>query len=133
VIAGTDAIPGYQRDDWRGAAQALPNTGGARIIVGEATALLPLSIYLGPLHSVSARSVSTRELDFIDLRTRRTDGAPLRPVAPTQPPSGFRLAEVVRAEAYAVSRFLAPKPTVVTVKVLRKLLGKPSAEAILQR
>jgi uncharacterized membrane protein len=47
VIVAINLIPGYQRDNWRGAAQALPTPPAPdRVIVGERYASLPLSIYL---------------------------------------------------------------------------------------
>jgi mannosyltransferase len=133
VIAGTDLIPGYQRDDWRGAAQALtPSRSPGRVIVAERYGSLPLSIYLPATRTVTASTVSTREVDVIALRTRRTGRSPLPPVAPTQPPPGFRLAGVRRTEAYAVSRFVAARSTSVTLSRLRRL-SEPLAEVIVQR
>ena len=35
VIVTIDALPAYQRDDWRGIARALPTSASARVIVGE--------------------------------------------------------------------------------------------------
>ncbi|MGH2853394.1 MAG: glycosyltransferase family 39 protein [Solirubrobacteraceae bacterium] len=133
VIAGIDTTPGYQRDDWRGAAQALPALRHERVIVGQENASLPLSIYLPATREATGASVSTGELDFIALRTRRTGRAPLPPVVPTSPPHGFRLAGVSRSEAFAVARFLAPHATSVQVATLRRIGGEPKAEVIVQR
>jgi len=135
VIAGINAIPGYQRDDWRSAAHALslaPATG--RIIVGEQNAALPLSIYMPDVHPSKNASISTRELDFVALRSRGSGGgAPVSAVVPTRPPRGFQLASVRRTETYAVSRFLAPRPVTVATAVLRREIGRPSSEIIVQR
>jgi mannosyltransferase len=133
VIAGINAIPGYQRDNWRGAAQALPALRGERVIVSQENASLPLSIYLPATGEAKGASVATQELDFIALRTRRTGRSPLPPSVPSTPPRGFRLATIRRSESYAVSRFLAPRPTSVPVATLRRLSGEPKAEVIAQR
>lgn len=133
VIVAVNAIPGYQRDDWRGAARALPAQTGGRVIVSEENASIPLSIYLPATSPVEGGSVSARELDFIALRIRRTGRSPQRPVVTMTPPPGFRLAGVRRSEAYAVSRFLAPRPTSVAIAALRRISGEPKAEVIVQR
>jgi mannosyltransferase len=133
VIVAVDAVPGYQRDDWRGAARALPAQRDGRVIVSLENASLPLSIYLPATSAVEGASVVTRELDFIALRTRRTGRSPLPPVVAVSPPQGFHLVGVSRSETYAVSRFLAPRPTHVTVATLRRLSGEPKAEVIVQR
>ncbi|MFZ2114019.1 MAG: glycosyltransferase family 39 protein [Solirubrobacteraceae bacterium] len=134
VIAATNLIPGYQRDDWRGAAHALPKSGPSnRILISELDSSLPLSIYLPATKALTGPTVSTRELDFIALRTRRTGRSPLPPQAPTQAPPGFRFLGVRKTESYAVSTFLAPQATTVNLRLLRKLSEEPEAEAILQR
>ena len=133
VAIAVEAIPGYQRDDWRGAAAALPIATPGRVIIGEEDSSIPLSIYLPSTSPVEGGSVSTRELDFIALRTRRTGRSPLPPAIVTTPPPGFRPAGVRRSETYAVSRFLAPRATSVTVATLRRIGGEPKAEVIVQR
>jgi hypothetical protein len=133
VIVGVNLISGYQRDDWRGATQALPPKRAAdALVVAEAYSWYPLSIYLPGAHPLTGTSSSTRELDFITLRTRRTGRSPLPPVAPTLPPRGFHLVSTQQTESYAVSRFVAPRPTTVTFATLRRLSGEPYAEVIQQ-
>ena len=134
MVASTDALPAYQRDDWRGVAHALAQPASTRIIVIVALNVDALTVYLGDVHTVHAATVSARELDFVSLRTRRTVGAPLAPVVPTSPPAGFRWAGVrTKTETFAISRFLAVGAGTVTVAALRHLKGEPSAEVILQR
>jgi mannosyltransferase len=132
VIVATNALPAYQRDDWRGVARALAATSGARVIVGEQFAAFPLSVYLDRVRGVSGAGVATRELDFVALRTRRTGRAPDPAVVPTHAPPGFRLAEVRRGEAFAVSRFVAPAATPVRVRALRRIAEDPKAEVFTQ-
>jgi mannosyltransferase len=128
VVVGINAIPGYQRDDWRGIAHALPTTASTRVIVGEQHSAAPLSIYLSTLTIVSGPRVWTRELDYVGLRVRRTGRSPLPAVVTTKPPPGFRLAEVHKAEAFAVSRFVAPRPVSVSTAALRRLIAEPGTE-----
>lgn len=132
VIVGVNAIPGYQRDDWRSAAHALPARTAGRVIVSQENAMLPLSIYLPALHEARGASVSTRELDFVALRRRRSVGSPLPPVVPTKPPPGFHLVGVHRTESYAVSRFLAPRVTTVQDATLRRASGESTGEVMKQ-
>jgi len=133
VIAATNAIPTYQRDDWRGAAHALATRGASRVIVAKQYASAPLSVYLSSLQAISAPTVATRELAFVDLRTRRTGRSPLSPVVIRSAPPGFRLAGVATSETVAVSRFTAARATSVSADALRSLIGEPNAELILQR
>jgi uncharacterized membrane protein len=126
VIAGTNAIPGYQRDDWRGVASALAAHGGPGVIVAPIYGLAPLSIYLAHLEKATAPRISTRELEFVALRTKRTGRSPLAPVVPTRGPRGYRLVAVARTETYAVSRFVAVQPVSSSAKTL---LGPEGGEA----
>ena len=133
TIVAIDVLPAYQRDDWRGVAQALPRAASTRVIVGEQYSAAPLSIYLGTLRSIPAARVATRELDFVGLRIKRTARSPLPAVVPTRPPPGFRLSEVRRAEAFAVSRFVAPNAVTVSTTTLRHLSGESAAEIAIER
>ncbi len=133
VIVAINVIPVYQRDDWRGIAQALSTPATSRVVVGEEFASLPLSVYLGPFQGSSGVNVTTRELDFVALRQKRAARSPLPPVVPMSPPSGFRLAGVRRTKTFAVSRFTAPRPTAVRLKALRRMYGEPKAEVVIQR
>ena len=132
VIVATNLGPGYQRDDWRGAAHALTSApAGGRAIVVERYGSVPLSVYLPRTRTLTAASVNTRELDVIVLRTKRTGHAPLAPTSPRTPPPGFRLAFSRQTSTYAVSRFLAPRATDVTLARARSL-SEPQAEVVTQ-
>jgi len=133
VIVGINAIPGYQRDNWRGVADTLASHAGPGVIVTPPEGLVPLSIYLPHLELASASRIPTRELEFVALRTKRTGRTPLAPVVPTTAPAGYHLAELERTETYALSRFLAPRPVTVTAALLRHEIGGTSAEVIVQR
>lgn len=134
VIAGIDAIPGYQRDDWRGVAQALGTPRSAdRVIVAERHSSMPLSIYLPGTRTDASSAAFTHELDFVTFRVRRTAGSPTPPpLVPAHAPPGFHPAGVLRTESYALSRFVAPRGVKVEVELLRRLSREPYAEAIQQ-
>ncbi len=133
VVVSINLIPGYQRDDWRGAASVLASReSSGRVIVGETYASLPLSIYLPSLRTVTRSTVFAREIDFVSLRERRTGRSPLPPTAPRLAPRGFQLVGVHETETYAVSRFLAPRRTAVAVGLLRRIVDSPEAEIIEQ-
>jgi hypothetical protein len=126
-------VPVYQRDDWRGVAHALAKPASTRLIVAEAHALLPLSIYLETLRNVSSPLPSVREVDFVALRHLRTVGPPQAAVVPLSAPPGFRAAGVTRTETFAISRFVATRPTSPRFSELAVASGIGNAEAILQR
>ncbi|MHB1808768.1 MAG: glycosyltransferase family 39 protein [Solirubrobacteraceae bacterium] len=142
VISAINALPAYQRDDWRGAARAASATSGpGLVIVGEGESFLPLSIYLPRIHLIQpattalhTKDVTAREVDFIALRRRGSGGrGPMPPVAHVQAPPGFHLVQVMRSSAYAVSRFVAPRPLAVSIGTLRRLAEDPASEVMVRR
>ena len=134
VIVATNLLPGYQRDDWRGVAEALPGHAPySRVLVVEQYGGSPVSVYLGPLHAPVTTAVNVREIAFAHLRTRHTSGAPYAPYVQLQAPPGFRLASVDRNEAFAVSRFVATGAQRVPVSELVRLGGGPGSEVLLVR
>ncbi|HTU78119.1 MAG TPA: glycosyltransferase family 39 protein [Solirubrobacteraceae bacterium] len=133
MIVAANAIPDYQRDNFRGVAHALSRPTTPRLIIAELHAAGPLSIYMGPLSDVSGRVPAVREVDFVELRHLRTVGPPQAAVVPTTPPPGFHLAGVKRPETFAISRFVAASATKPTDSQLVHLSGMGDAEVILQR
>lgn len=130
VIVGINAIPGYQRDNWQGAASALASHAGPGIIVIPEEGLAPLSIYLSHLKKVTSSRIPAREVEFVELRTKRTGRSPLAPVVPTIAPAGYRLISVKRTETYAVSRFLSPESVTLSARSLQRKIGEPTAEVL---
>jgi mannosyltransferase len=133
MVVSAIVIPEYRRDDWRGAAQSLSKPTTSRLIIAEAHAVDPLSVYMGTLSSVESKAPSVHEVDFIALRHLRTVGPPQAAVVPTTPPAGFRFAGVTRKETFAISRFVAARATTPTVASLSRTSGLASAEVILQQ
>jgi mannosyltransferase len=140
VIAGTLALPAYQRDDWRGAASTLPPPPpDGRVLVSGEYGTTPLSLYLPAVSALPPwlPAVSAREIDFVFLRRPHAGRwgpsedslyAPLPPGSPALgPPAPFRLVAVRRTSAYATFRYLAPRPVPVALDWLRQAFGDPNA------
>lgn len=131
VIVTTEAIPSYQRDDWRDVARSLRHLGeGSRVVVTGSSGVVPLSIYLPSVGEVKSSSVTTREVDFVSLRTPRTARPPSPPSAPRQPPAGFSPAPGARTSTYAIYRFVASGPATESLMDLRRAAGDPTADVI---
>lgn len=133
LVVSAIAIPEYRRDNWRGAAQALSKPSGSRLIVAEAHAIDPLSVYMGTLSAVEGSAPAVREVDFVALRHLRTVGPPQAAVVPTTAPAGFQPAGVTRTETFAIARFRASTPTVPSLAGLVRASAITGAEAVLQR
>jgi mannosyltransferase len=132
VIAATNLIPAYQRDDWRGVAHALGSGRVGRVIVSERFGEATLSIYLPEVRATSARTVLTREVAYVSLRVRHTGGAPSPAPLPSRAPAGFHLAGVTRSEAFAVARYLAPRATALATRALPRISPEAATEVSIQ-
>jgi mannosyltransferase len=113
VVVLVDLSPRYQRDDWRGAAQALGAPLLARaIVVSPGSGLIALQIYLPGLRALTGPT-AVRELDVIAIPAQVTGSgiaAPPRPAAPLPVPAGFRLLRAVYARTYTVLRYRSATP-----------------------
>ena len=129
------AEPGYQRDDWRGAARALgPAERDRAIIVTPASGLLPLSIYLDRSRAVTAPGVKVREIGMIGLAAH-LPGAAGEPPRPTdlQPPApGFTQASRTDGETFTTVVFESPLPFNVTPTVGASPLDSRPARTLFQ-
>src|SRR3954471_1922568 len=71
MVIAVDVDDRYQRDDWRGAAQALGHSGQPRaIIVTPASGRIPLLLYLKDASQVQPPGVEVRELDMVGMAAR---------------------------------------------------------------
>jgi mannosyltransferase len=131
VVVAINLIPGYQRDNWRGAVHALADVRGS-VIVSPDESLLPMSIYMGGLQKEKSALVSAREVEFVALRTSRTGRSPLAPVVPTVGPPGYTLVGIRRSETYAVARFIATRARTTSLRTLKDL-GEGSGAEVLVR
>ena len=130
VIAGVNALPEYQRDDWRSAAGGLAAGSSAALIVTPANGLLPLTIYMPGLHKVGTPLVRTREVEFVALRALRAGRSPLAPALPAVDLPGYRLVSAARTRTYAVARYRSAQPSYLAVSSLQKASGATGAEVL---
>jgi 4-amino-4-deoxy-L-arabinose transferase-like glycosyltransferase len=112
AVVGVAADARYQRDDWRGAARAIGNPGGDRVIVTAPGALVPLRYYLPRLRTLHAPFSPTVEVDYIALAPRRGGGraVPPRPAENPIPGLAFKVVGRVEAATYTVIRMRPPGP-----------------------
>lgn len=131
IVVAIDVKPGYQRDNWKGVAAALPARAAGSVVVTPANGLLPLGIYVAKLSKSQGSSAATREVYFVALRVKHTGRAPSYGVVPTVLP-GFQLVRLTRTESYAVARFVSARDRKVAPNSLRRLEGEPSAEVLIR-
>ena len=118
--------PHLQRDDWRGAAQALGTASEPRAVV-----VSPwfndgvLARYAGPLPPFPAAGAPVREVDVV--LTDRGGGAP-----EWRPPPGFAPAGYVREPSFVLIRYRAPDPVHVTPAELGPAAPGPQPLALVQ-
>jgi asparagine N-glycosylation enzyme membrane subunit Stt3 len=106
--------PKFDREDWRGAADALGAARSARaIVVTPQTGQGPLQVYL-PRTRRPKGGIRVREIDVVGLapivRKVGVTPTPPRPAAGPLPPPGFREVERRQARYYTIVRFEAPEP-----------------------
>lgn len=129
-IANIIRDPNFQRDNWRGAVQALGAPTTTRAIVVDAVGTVTLKPYLRDMTAFPPAGSPVREVDVIWVG-RAGYGRPLIPVAPVAL-SGFQRQEI-RTRSYIVVRYRAPRATPVPLSALSGLYPVPArAQAYLQ-
>jgi hypothetical protein len=135
VYAGVETDERYQRDDWRGVAEALGPAHGPRVVVvTPVNGRIPLEIYLdGARKAPAGPSVTAQEVDVVTLasRTAGTGAKPSRAPTPPQPPS-FSPGARREAETYTLITYRAISPQPVPVATLYQLALGGSAELVTQ-
>jgi mannosyltransferase len=129
-IANVIRDPDFQRDNWRGAVQALGTPTTTRAIVADGVGAVTLPPYLHGASAYPPAGTPVREVDVIWVG-RAGYGHPLTPVAPVAL-GGFQRQEI-RTKSYIVVRYLAPTAKPVPFTNLRELYPIPArAQAYLQ-
>jgi hypothetical protein len=129
AFAGVETNTVYQRDDWRGAAQAMgpPVRGVRAVVLSPASGALPLGLYV-PLHvQPVGRSLVTREIDVI----RLAHDLPHPTTAPAPP--GFTYCQAVPRPEFLLMRFCARMPETVAYAALQGLELAPDAQVLAGR
>jgi mannosyltransferase len=130
-IANVIRDPDFQRDNWRGAVQALGSPTAARAIVADGVGTVTLPPYLHGASAYPPAGTPIHEVDVIWVG-RAGYGHPLLPIAPVALP-GFQRQET-RTKSYIVVRYRALSATPVPFTSLRALYPVPArAQAYLQR
>jgi mannosyltransferase len=118
----------YQRDDWRGAAEALGRPGGARAVVFSPAELTALQLYLPRSGPLPPQGTRLREVDYLALARHRageTRAAPSLEELPHLP--GAVVLERRREETFALARYRLRRPVEVRPGPLPPLAGKAPA------
>jgi mannosyltransferase len=122
-VANVIRDPDFQRDNWRGAVQALGTPATARAIVADGVGAVTLAPYLHGASAYPPAGAPVREVDMIWLG-RSGYGHPLRPVAPVAL-GGFQRQEI-HTNSYIVVRYRAPTARPVPFVNLRELYPVPA-------
>ena len=136
VVVAVDTDQRYQRQDWRGAEQALGRAAGPRVIVVDpGSGIIPLQAYLPHLGTFTG-AARVREIDVIALGSQVTGGgigSPPRPEEPLPVPPGFHLVSTDAAETFTTLRYATASPAVVDPASLAGVrLGGGSPLVLLQ-
>jgi mannosyltransferase len=138
LTIATAAEPRYQREDWRGAAEALGAPARDRaIVLTPWAAPEPYAYYLPGLERMPAQGARVAEIAFIGIATvgdRPGEGRRIPP-PPTRPPAaGFHELERHRGSTFTVVRFSRRSAISVSTDLLRRAglaSGRPAV--LLQR
>jgi hypothetical protein len=121
VVIDVNATPSAQRDDWRGAIEALGTPLYARAIVvtpGQGSA--PFAFYLPDARPLGgAAGARVVEIDIVGMAARGSGETPIPP-APRVPalPGSFTLLALERSALYTIERFRAPVAVAVSQATL---------------
>jgi uncharacterized membrane protein len=140
INIATASEPKFEREDWRGAAEALGTDGvGRAIVVTPQPGRGPLLVYR-PRSGVLIENTSARlrEIDIIGLpplfREVGRDPEPPRPAALPPVPAGFRLVAREETQHYTVLRFRSEQPRLVSrTELERSRLASAEPEVLVER
>ena len=126
AFAGVEANASYQRDDWRGVADAMgaPVRGPRAVVLSPASGALPLALYARLHVQPVGRPVVTREIDVI----RLARDLPHPTTAPA--PAGFTYCQAVPTPEFLLMRFCASAAEVVPYASLQGLELAPDAQVL---
>ncbi|HEX8064925.1 MAG TPA: glycosyltransferase family 39 protein [Thermoleophilaceae bacterium] len=128
------ARPEYQRDDWRGVAEALgPAAAERAVVVNPVAGSVPLRLYASGLDEFPKALHPVSEIDLVAVASRRPGQTPRppRPPAPTVP--GFAPAARRETDTFTLIRLVAPRPTPISAAGLAALrLDEGLAVTLLQ-
>lgn len=127
--------PSYQREDWRGAAQALGPVppGGRAIVLAPSLGSQPFDVYRPNAKRMPDSGAEVGEVVLIGLAPR-TAGESRKPPREAPTPVGFTEVERRDEDTFTLLRFRAPQPLGQTPAGLNSVrLGTPGAVVLLER
>lgn len=135
VVVGVAAEPRYQRQDWRGGAEALGPARETRALAFSPAFVNagPFRVYYGPSEIMSPAGVKVREIAVAALATegQASTGTPEPPAMTRRPaPRGFRLVELRNADTYSLARYRPERAYHVTPREVRRLAPRNTSFAV---
>jgi hypothetical protein len=103
--------PEFQRDDWRGAAEAIgPARGERALVVNPIAGAVPLRLYLDDLEPFGEADRRVDEIALVAVTGRRPGETPHPPRPPTPQIPGFELADREETDTFTLVRLRAVGP-----------------------
>ena len=103
--------PEFQRDDWRGAAEAIgPARGERALVVNPIAGAVPLRLYLDDLEPFGDVDRPVDEIALVAVTGRRPGETPHPPRPPTPSVPGFELVDRQETDTFTLVRFRAIGP-----------------------
>ena len=138
VVLGSAWEPKFDRDDWRGAAQALgPATVARAVVVSPGLGTPALELYLPGSRVLPKRGETVREVALVGLpKPFRDPGEQPQPPGPVSraPLPGFVKVRERLGAVYTVVLFRAGRPRLVQPAQLRRRgLGESDADVLFER
>jgi mannosyltransferase len=133
-VIAVAVAPEYQRDDWRGVAEALGAPQGDRaLVVNPAAGAVPLHVYMDGLREFPKDYTRVAEIDFVAVTSRRPGQTPRPPRPPSPSVPGFRVADRREGDTFTLVRLRTTEPIPITAAQLNALrLGEGQAVTLLQ-
>jgi mannosyltransferase len=134
VTLGVDLNARYQRDDWRGAAAAVPGATPTAMIVTPSSGRLAIEYYLPGARPLTAAGARVDEVEVIALGAKGVGQAVEAPPLPRPLPTiaGFGAPVASSHATFTVVRYRAiAGPVVVTPSMLIPLAPSPSGSTLL--
>ena len=137
AVIAVFATPEFQRDDWRGAAEALGDAPDDRgLAVNPIAGDVPLRLNLDRLEPFGERFRTVGEIALVAVTARRPGQTPHppRPPSPVQP--GFELVERVEEDTFTLLRYRAVGPQQIAsggLTAIKLEPGRKLAVTLMQR